>query len=107
MKLFADHCDCLIRAHAFKERNYSEFPTPRNVLLQLISDFPWTPVNAMSFDHVLCVLALGLSGSSIDGHCSIREGELGANCDTKASKDSDPTNKASDGSQLQPKAQTD
>lgn len=70
-------------------------------------------INALSFDHVLWVLALALSRSSIVGHCSIREGKLGANCDTKASKDSDPrlrgspTNRANDGSQLQSKAQTD
>lgn len=70
-------------------------------------------IDALLFDHVLWVLALVVSRSSIGRHCSIREGKLGVNCDTRASKDSDPrlrgtpTNRASDGSQLQPKAQTD
>lgn len=40
--LLGDHSDCLIRAHVFKERKYSGFPTSRNILLRLLSNFPWT-----------------------------------------------------------------
>lgn len=91
VRLSADHCDCLIRAHVFKERKYIGFPTSRNILLLGYFLIFFEPPILLEFLLTTCYgyPPEDVLGSSTGRHCSVRESKLGANCNTKASRDSD------------------